>query len=299
MKSKMTECYDYRLLEVPEELKKWKIPDSEISQELENLARDHSTEEIVENEIQEGDCVRCINEETKQTVLLYPGLKLPGAEQAEGDCLGKKAKDVFSTAIRGKETTLFVEKVIRRHRVEVGEELMKKLNLPGVTAVEDYYQWYHQTHDGERKQKACYGIVKFWLTEMSERSQFSVDEEEKKAWCYGKARLMYDGMQRAGYDMRKRQDGSVVTEEQAVADAAAAQEMYFIPYLMYTYFCEKDGFVITEEIYLKEVEKIANERKMKLEDALAQSTMDSFCEVKYQDHTFLKLAKEAEKYLEV
>ena len=44
MKSKIIECFDYRTLEVEDNLRKWKIPDSEIRTEMENLARDHSGE---------------------------------------------------------------------------------------------------------------------------------------------------------------------------------------------------------------------------------------------------------------
>ena len=60
MKSRMTSCYDYKLLEVPEELGRWHIPDSEIEAELEALAKDHSGEEETEGEIRDKDCVRCI-----------------------------------------------------------------------------------------------------------------------------------------------------------------------------------------------------------------------------------------------
>lgn len=49
MKSKIVECFDYRTLEVEDHLRKWKIPDSEIREEMENLARDHSGETETED----------------------------------------------------------------------------------------------------------------------------------------------------------------------------------------------------------------------------------------------------------
>ena len=58
MKSKMLNCYDYTQLEVADELGRWRYPDSEIQEELEALARDHSGEEEME-EVKEGDSVRC------------------------------------------------------------------------------------------------------------------------------------------------------------------------------------------------------------------------------------------------
>ena len=34
MRSKLTQCYDYRQLAVPEELKKWRFPESQIDQSV-------------------------------------------------------------------------------------------------------------------------------------------------------------------------------------------------------------------------------------------------------------------------
>ncbi|MDE6936681.1 MAG: hypothetical protein K2P28_00630, partial [Lachnospiraceae bacterium] len=106
MKSRMMSCYDYRLLEVPKEMRRWHIPDSEIEAELLALAKDHSGEEETEGEIQDKDCVRCICVKASKenwegrTVLLYPGRKLPGAEGAEEAVLGKKRGEEFECSIK-------------------------------------------------------------------------------------------------------------------------------------------------------------------------------------------------------
>ena len=211
MKSKIVECFDYRTLEVEDHLRKWKIPDSEIREEMENLARDHSGETETEDGAKAEDCVSCICTEASaanwknRTVLLYPGRNLKGAQEAEKACLGKRPGDVFSCEIRGVQVTLAVKKVISRKKVTVGPELFRILQLPGVSTEEDFARWYHEQHDEERRQKASYGIVSFWMQEMAKRSTFSIDEEEKKSWCRVRGEKMYISMLAAGYDMKKEE----------------------------------------------------------------------------------------------
>ena len=57
--------------------------------------------------------------------------------------------------------------------------MFRILQLPGVSTEEDFARWYHEQHDEERRQKASYGIVSFWMQEMAKRSTFSIDEEER------------------------------------------------------------------------------------------------------------------------
>ncbi len=305
MKSTMTDCYDYKLLEIPEEMRRWHIPDSEIEEELAALAKDHSGEEEIEGEVQRGDCVRCICVKASKenwegrAVLLYPGRKLSGAEAAEEAVLGKKRGEEFDCSIKDVSLILRIENSVRIHVMKVGNELTEKLSIPGVKTVKDYYRWYHEQHDKERREKACMGIARYWLEEMSKRSKFDINEAEKKEWCDIRARIMYDSMQAAGYDMKKTQEGEIISEEEALRRASKGQEMYFIPYLMYCYFSEKDGFVLTEEMYLKELENMAAERGEKMEKLMKQTDISMFRQVKYQEHTYHLLMADAEKYLEV
>lgn len=306
MKSKIVECFDYRTLEVEDHLRKWKIPDSEIREEMENLARDHSGETETEDGAKAEDCVSCICTEASaanwknRTVLLYPGRNLKGAQEAEKACLGKRPGDVFSCEIRGVQVTLAVKKVIRRKKVTVGPELFRILQLPGVSTEEDFARWYHEQHDEERRQKASYGIVSFWMQEMAKRSTFSIDEEEKKSWCRVRGEKTYISMLAAGYDMKKEErDGAPITEEEAIEEASSQQEQYFIPYLLYEYFSKKDGFTVSEEEYERVLADEAKRVGLSLEEAHRQSDISMYRYVKYQEHAFLLLAEEAKTYLEV
>ena len=306
MKSKMIECFDYRTLEVEDQLRKWKIPESEIRLEMENLARDHSGETETEDGAKEGDCVSCVCTEASaanwkgRRVLLYPGRNLPGAQEAEQTCLGKRTGEEFSCKIRDVQVTLTAEKVIRRKKVTVGPELFGILQLPGVSTEEDFSRWYHEQHDGERRQKASYGIVSFWMQEMAKRSVFSIDEEEKKAWCRVRGEKVYISMLAAGYDMKNEgKDGVPMTEEEAVEEASSQQEQYFIPYLLFEYFSRKDGFTVSQEEYEKVLADEAKKLGLSMEEAHRQSDISLYRYAAYQEHAFLLLAEEAKTYLEV
>ncbi len=305
MNSRIVNCYDYKTLKVPEELGRWHISDSEIEAELEALAKDHSGEGETDGEIQDGDCVRCICTKTSKenwegrAVLLYPGRKLPGAEEAEEAVLGRKSGEEFECKVKDVVLNLRIERAVRLQVMQVCDELMEKAGILGVRTVEDYYRWYHEQHDKERKDKACIRIAQYWLEEMSKRSDFDIDEEEKLRWCGERARLMHIAMHAAGYDTTKTPEGGTITEEEALRRTAEEQKRYFVPYVMYVYFSEKDGFTVTEEDFVAEIEKMAAERGEKAEELMKQADITVFRERAYQEHTFHLLMAEAEKYLEV
>lgn len=304
MKSKVINCYDYRQLTVSKEQGKWRYPDSVIRNELEALAKDHSGEETVE-EVEKGDSVRCICTQSSfalregQSILLFPGRRLPGAEKAEEVVVGKKCGEEFSSSIKDEKVTFRIEKILRKHVMTISDELVGLLEIPGVQTVENYYHWYHEQHDREEKEKTCIRISQYWLEAIAKKSDIQIDEEEKSAWCMNRAKLKYNALVIAGIDPKKQRDGSVVDEKEALDIYASEEEMYFVPYIIYCYFCEKDNYILTEEGMKEEVAVMAEKQGVKMEELMKQADFESFRMVRYQEHTFHKLMKEAEKYLEV
>ena len=305
MNSKLTCCFNYHTLTIPEELRRWKIPQEEIEQELRSLAADHASDQLVEDAIQNGDSVRCeclhCSDPAWQgrAILFYPGQKLPGAEQAEAAVLGKKAGDVFSCTVGAAEMELTVLEALRRVEPKIGPELMWILNIPGVETVEDFSRWYHQQHDPERRQKACFGIVGYWMKETTQRSEFSVDPQEEKDWCLLRGRMMFQSLLAGGIDPRIPEEGfEILTDEQAVEKLAKEQQPRFRPFLLYRYLCHEDGFEVTEEEYLKVLEQAAFQQGLTLEEAKQKSDLSLYQEMKYQEHVFYALSTEAEKDLE-
>ena len=305
MRSKLTECYDYRQLAVPEELRKWRFPESQIDGELEALARDHSSEHETDEPVKDGHSVQCICLEDREgnwegrTVLLYPGRSLPGAEEAEQAVLGRRPGETFSCQLKGRPLVLKVEKAVEKKIFTVGDELVSLLVLPGVRTVEDYRRWYHETHDQEYRDKASIRICRFWLEAILKESTFDVDEEEKAAWCHHQAKTHYDALEAAGVDPKKQPDGTSLTEEETMKVMEQEQEKYYLPNVIYCYFCEKDGFSVTEEDMEEMVRQMAAERKEDVEELKKQADFEIFKSVKLQEHTFHMLMREANTYLEV
>lgn len=306
MNSKLTCCFNYQTLTIPEELRRWKIPSEEIEKELHSLAGDHASDQPVEDEIRAGDsvrcqCVRCSDPAWQgRTVLLYPGRKLPEAEEAEAAVLGKKAGECFSCTLGCAEMELKVLEALRRVEPEIGPELMWILNIPGVETVEDFFRWYHQQHDPERRQKAAFGIVGFWMKETADRSEFYIDPQEEKDWCLLRGKITFDSLLAAGSDPRIPKEGfDILTDEQAIENLAKEQEPRFRPFLLYRYLCEKDGYQVTQEEYLEALKQAAAQQGLSLEEAKQKSDLSLYQEMKYQEHVFYALSEEAEKELEV
>lgn len=305
MRSKLIKCYDYRRLAVPEELRKWRFPESQIDGELEALARDHSIEHETDEPVKDGHSVQCTCLEDGEggwegrTVLLYPGRSLPGAEEAEQAALGKSPGETFSCRIKGRPLVLKVEKAVEKKIFTVGDELVGLLGLPGVRTVEDYRRWYHETHDQKYRDKASIRICQFWLEAILKESTFDADEEEKAAWCHHQAKTRYDALVAAGVDPRKQPDGTSLTEEETMQVMEKEQERYYLPNVIYCYFCEKDGFSVTEEDMEEMVRQMAAERKEDVEELRKQADFEIFRSVKLQEHTFHMLMREANTYLEV
>lgn len=229
-----------------------------------------------------------------------PGRKLPGAEQAEAAVLGKKAGDCFSCTLGCAEMELKVLEALRRVEPEIGPELMWILNIPGVETVEDFFRWYHQQHDPERRQKAAFGIVGFWMKEATARSEFYIDPQEEKDWCLLRGKIVFDSLLAAGSDPRIPKEGfDILTDEQAIENLAKEQEPRFRPFLLYRYLCEKDGYQVTQEEYLEALKQAAAQQGLTLEEAKQKSDLSLYQEMKYQEHVFYALSGEAEKELEV
>ena len=90
-----------------------------------------------------------------------------------------------------------------------------------------------------------------------------------------------------------------LTEEETMKVMEQEQEKYYLPNVIYCYFCEKDGFSVTEEDMEEMVRQMAAERKEDVAELRKQADFELFRSVKLQEHTFHMLMREANTYLEV
>lgn len=77
MRSKVTKLYDYTRVEIPEELRRWRMTEEALEAHLTALGRSHALEKDAE-EVRAGDSVVCRGESAvgrwnKPVLLFYPG----------------------------------------------------------------------------------------------------------------------------------------------------------------------------------------------------------------------------------
>lgn len=86
-------------------------------------SRDHASGNQVES-AQEGDALLC-RDAGDRMVPLYPGRRLPGAEEAEKSCVGRRVGDKFVCRLGDREVSLRVEEILRLESHPVDDELIR------------------------------------------------------------------------------------------------------------------------------------------------------------------------------
>lgn len=179
MDGRVVQLYDYRKLEIPDEMLRIQIDEAQVEYNLQMLALRHGTESL-EEVVEEGDLVYCQADDRSypdgRTVLLYTGLHMPGAEMAEKDAIGGKLGTTFVTKLADKTVELTIKKIVRRMSAEVDDAWIKSLGIENVHTVADYKEQVRSRIKNdimtERKKEVSYYIV----TQIQEQSEFVYDE---------------------------------------------------------------------------------------------------------------------------
>ncbi len=234
MRSTVTKLYDYKQMEIPAEWGLWRITDGEIAEKLETLSRNHAYETEPET-VGKLDSVACSGKSnvprwSRKSLRFYPGRGLCDAA-IENALLGARVGESRVVATDEGELTLTVTRVIRRRNMPIGDELVRTEGIDGVETVADYYSWYRKTNEPERRNNAAMGIAYRIIREITEKSEFFIDEEEKRAWLNDQVDCYYRLMLQAGIDPTVPKDGvEFLTEEQAKAEIYAEHEHLFVSY---------------------------------------------------------------------
>ncbi len=253
---KVLKLFDYHKANIPREETLWRVPDAEIQEQLATIAvrhRDYQPAGTVES----GDAAYCVCEGAKtlrgrKTVLLYPGLGLPGAEDAEAAVQGKNLGEVFQTVVRGENLELRVEKILRPcPPPAITDELIRQENIEGVESVEDYARWYRSKNEPERKESRPNGIYRWLLEEVTSKSEFDFGETELADYVDESVKVMYADMVEQGVaSLQVAEDGTPMTEEQALErlkeECAPHFEMMYRIDLVRTEWLSQFGITISE-----------------------------------------------------
>lgn len=185
MNGTVNRLYDYRNISIPEEMLRIQVDEDAIEYKVKMLAlryAEHGAAEVVE----EGDLVFCKADQESypdgRTILLYTGVKLPGAAMAEDAVLRRKVNDVVETVLQDRQVKLTIQKILRRTPATVSDDWIASLGLDGIRTVEAYRAQVRERMEKdiltERKKEISFYLV----TQLEEQSEFSYDKEEMAAY---------------------------------------------------------------------------------------------------------------------
>ncbi len=302
MKSYVSNLYDCRQLTVPEEMTRWRIAPEEVARHLEVLARGRA-QEIPGDTVQAGDSVRlrCVQGTlADRTVLLYPGLALPGAEEAERAVTGLRVGDTLTADLNGSSQRLAVEEICRRVSATVDDALVQAEGVEGVTTLEEYRRWYQAQAEEQNKENARKSIASFLLEAIRERSVYALDPEEMEEWAGQRARAYFDECIAMGADPHIPEEGTeLLTDEEALARMKEQAAEDFKSVVVCGEICRRANVSLAWEDVRKEFEEMMppDEDLDMTEEELEQARQD-FMENIPVTKAFSVLCGEADRYLE-
>lgn len=181
MKGVVTSLYPLETVDLPEEFLDVAVSPEQVEEALNRLSLRYA-EEGEADTVQAGDTVYCHADADSypdgRTILLYPDVQMPGAEEATQALIGRRVAESFSTTLGEKDITLTIEKIVRLVPVEVNDALIASMGMEGVNTVEEYraYMAEKMRQDAmTEKHKLAMAYVERWL---EENSTFAYEEEE-------------------------------------------------------------------------------------------------------------------------
>lgn len=303
MKSTVTTLYDYKTAPIPEELRHWRIPDAEIQERLETLSHNHSVETEPDT-VEALDSVACKGESTvprwnRPNLQFYPGRKLC-SEVIEKALIGAKLGETRTVHTEEGDITLTVTRIVRRRYMEVGDALVQAENIPGVSTVSDFTRWYRETNEPEQQYNAKMRMAYALLHQITDNSQYAIDEEEKRAHVTERVNLIYEAYLKAGIDPTIPEEGTdFLTEEQAKEKMYRQFESTFPMAVASEYLVRTLGGVADVDAFCQMgLEKLATDNHLTVEALLQDNGVYVCQEQLLQNKALELLAAYAEQFLE-
>lgn len=233
MKGIVKKLCDIDGIAIPAEMLEVHVDDKQVEQAIRRLSLRYAKECPAEA-AQKGDLVRCHAEAGDgRLVLLYPGMALPGAEEAEEAALGKAAGDAIETTLCGKPVSLTVENILRRAPVEVTDALIASIGIEGVTTVAEYRVYLRNQMLADLRMERSKEITRYLMDEMIAGCEYEYDEAEMEQYIRSaeEEMAMQPDLDELGYSPEELR--------QAIADQA--KQLW-----MAEAFCKAHGIAIDE-----------------------------------------------------
>lgn len=301
MRSTITRLYDRSQYQPEDRLRRWRVSDRQVREQLERLQADHAAETEAEK-VQAGDSVACRGESAsplwnRPLLLFYPGHGL--CSPAEDALLGAGTGESRTASIDGAEVTLTVTRIVRTVPSPLTDELVRAENIEGVGTVAEYAAWYRETTEAQNRSRALHTVTRDILREIAERSELSIDPEEEAAWCRRAGDYDYDRDVAAGEDPTIPEEGiEFLTEEQARAKYYEEMKPYFRAYAVNWYLLEHLWQEDPEAVCRDGIQEMAEESGTTAEDLMKDVEPCLLRELMVRSAVQDKLSAEAEKYLE-
>lgn len=297
MKSIVSKLCDSSRLTVPEELTQWRIGPDALEKQLEMLAA-ASAEEFQPDTVQTGDSVR-LSCPGRTDVLLFPGLALPGAEEAEKAVVGHSVADTLTAPIGGTLRTMTVREIRRRVPAAINDALAQAQGIEGVTTLDAYRRWYQAKAEEQNKSGAAKEIAFYLLEQIRDGSEYSLDQEEMREWIDTQARQRFEDSIAMGEDPHIPDEGfELLTDEQAIDRIKAELVPEFKMILTGQAICEQAGIPITWEDLRGEFEQLMPPEQEGVTEEEREEAKAMFMESTPITKAFEVLCQEAEQYLE-
>ena len=185
MNGVVNKLYDIDSIVIPEEMLQVNVDEQKVEDAVHALAMRYAKESPAD-EAAKGDLVYCHPNKDSypdgRTVLIYTGMNIPGAEQAEEAVIGKKVDDTVLTVLADKTVGLTIKKILRRTPVEVTDALVADMGIEGVATVEDYKAYLRKKQAEDVKMEQSKNIIRYVMDEMVENSTYTYDEAEMEAY---------------------------------------------------------------------------------------------------------------------
>lgn len=240
---------------VPAEMTKWRVGPDEMEKQLQSLAAANA-QEFQPDSVQTGDSVR-LSCQGREDVLLFPGLALPGAEEAEKLVVGLSVGDPVNAPIAGVMQAMTVAEIRRRAPAAINDALVQGEAIEGVTTLEEYRRWYRDKTEQFNKSNAAKHIAFWLLDQIRDNSQYALDQQEMQDWINAEAKQRFDESMAMGMDPHIPDDGfELLTDEQAMEKIKAGLDQEFKMLLIGTAMCDQAGITITWEDLKEDFERL-------------------------------------------
>ncbi|NLC88689.1 MAG: hypothetical protein GX681_01285 [Clostridiaceae bacterium] len=169
----VVKLFDPEHIEIPGKLPDWQLTEEELNRHLQELSRQQA-EDFDADIVAAADCVICSSPDFSgdRSLYLYPGLDLPGADDARL-LIGKKPGDTVRIRLKGQDIELAIERILRRQAHAIDDELIRSLGGPAEN-LEDYKKEYSQEAALKKKEGLLNNLIQSMIGEMAERSTYNL-----------------------------------------------------------------------------------------------------------------------------